>query len=97
MTQRCAGCALHIASAPRAQPSALRRYARAHTYPGPLGCAALSMPRGVEAELATKTDLRALELALKSDIRELEYRLIIKLGAMMAVAIAAVATLAKVL
>lgn len=40
----------------------------------------------LEAELATKTDLR-----------ELEYRLIIKLGAMMMAAIAAVATLVKLL
>lgn len=48
MTQRCAGCALHIPSAPRAQPSALRRYVRAHNDPGPLGFAALSGPRGKE-------------------------------------------------
>ena len=40
----------------------------------------------IEAELATKTDLR-----------ELEYRLIIKLGAMMMAAIAVVATLVKLL
>lgn len=40
----------------------------------------------LEAELATKTDLR-----------ELEYRLIIKLGAMMMAAIAMVATLVKLL
>jgi hypothetical protein len=40
----------------------------------------------VEAELATKTDLR-----------ELEYRLIIKLGAMMMASIAVVATLVKLL
>jgi hypothetical protein len=40
----------------------------------------------MEAELATKTDLR-----------ELEYRLIIKLGAMMMASIAVVATLVKLL
>jgi len=40
----------------------------------------------LEAELATKTDLR-----------ELEYRLIIKLGAMMMASIAVVATLVKLL
>jgi hypothetical protein len=40
----------------------------------------------IEAELATKTDLR-----------ELEYRLIIKLGAMVVVAVGVVATLVKIL
>jgi hypothetical protein len=40
----------------------------------------------LEAEIATKTDLR-----------ELEYRLIIKLGAMIVVAISIVATLVKLL
>jgi hypothetical protein len=40
----------------------------------------------VEAELATKTDLR-----------ELEYRLVIKLGAMTMAAVAAVAALVKLL
>ena len=51
----------------------------------------------VEAELATKIDLQALELALKSEIRELEYRLTIKLGAMMMAAVAAVAALVKLI
>ncbi len=51
----------------------------------------------VEAELATKSDLQALELALKSEIRELEYRLIIKLGAIMMGAVAVVAALVKLL
>jgi hypothetical protein len=51
----------------------------------------------LEAELATKTDLRALELALKADVRELEYRLIIKLGAMMMASVAVVAALVKLL
>ena len=37
------------------------------------------------------------ELATKADLRELEYRLIIKLGAMMMAAIAAVAALVKLL
>lgn len=40
----------------------------------------------IEAEIATKTDLR-----------ELEYRLIIKLGTMIVVAIGVVATLVKLL
>lgn len=51
----------------------------------------------LEAELTTKTDLHALELALKAEVRELEYRLIIKLGGMMAAAIAVVAALVKLL
>lgn len=37
------------------------------------------------------------ELATKTDLRELEYRLIIKLGAMMMAAVAAVAALVKLL
>ncbi|WP_462320515.1 DUF1640 domain-containing protein [Halochromatium sp.] len=51
----------------------------------------------IEAEVATKTDLQALELALKAEVRELEYRLIIKLGGMMTVAIAVIAVLVKLL
>ncbi|MBK5965009.1 DUF1640 domain-containing protein [Thiocystis minor] len=51
----------------------------------------------IEADLATKADLHALELALKADTRELEYRLIIKLGAMMMASIATVAALVKLL
>jgi hypothetical protein len=37
------------------------------------------------------------EVATKSDLRELEYRLLIKLGAMIVVAVGAVATLVKLL
>lgn len=37
------------------------------------------------------------EIATKSDLRELEYRLIIKLGTMIVVAIGVVATLVKLL
>jgi hypothetical protein len=37
------------------------------------------------------------EVATKSDLRELEYRLVIKLGAMIVVAVSAVATLVKLL
>ena len=37
------------------------------------------------------------ELATKSDLRELEYRLVIKLGAMMMAAVAVVAALVKLL
>jgi len=48
------------------------------------------------AEAFREAHLEA-ELATKSDLRELEYRLIIKLGAMMMVAIAVVVTLVKLL
>ena len=37
------------------------------------------------------------ELATKADLRELEYRLVIKLGSMMMAAVAIVATLVKLL
>jgi hypothetical protein len=37
------------------------------------------------------------EVATKSDLRELEYRLVIKLGVMIVVAVGAVATLVKLL
>ncbi len=37
------------------------------------------------------------ELATKSDLRELEYRLVIKLGAMMMAAVAVVAAMVKLL
>lgn len=45
-----------------------------------------------EAFLAAHTEAT---LATKIDLRELEYRLVIKLGAMMMAAVAAVATLVK--
>jgi len=48
------------------------------------------------AEAFREAHLEA-ELATKSDLRELEYRLIIKLGAMMMAAIAVVVTLVKLL
>jgi hypothetical protein len=48
------------------------------------------------AEAFREAHLEA-ELATKSDLRELEYRLIIKLGGMMMAAIAVVATLVKLL
>ena len=46
------------------------------------------------AEAFKEAHLEA-ELATRTDLRELEYRLIIKLGAMMMAAIAVVATLVK--
>jgi hypothetical protein len=48
------------------------------------------------AEAFKEAHLEA-ELATKTDLRELEYRLVIKLGAMMMAAIAVVATLVKLL
>jgi hypothetical protein len=46
-----------------------------------------------EAELATKRDIDDL----RHDMKELEYRIVIKLGALMAFAIGVVATLVKLL
>ena len=48
------------------------------------------------AEAFREANLEA-EIATKSDLRELEYRLIIKLGTMIVVAIGVVATLARLL
>ncbi|WKJ91862.1 DUF1640 domain-containing protein [Methylomonas montana] len=49
--------------------------------------------RLIEDKLATKNDLMELENNLRRDIRELEYRVIIKLGTLMAASITVVATL----
>lgn len=51
----------------------------------------------IEANLATKRDLKELEVKLTRDIEALGYRLTIRLGGMMALAIGVVATLVKVL
>lgn len=48
------------------------------------------------AEAFREVNLEA-EIAIKTDLRELEYRLIIKLGTMIVVAIGVVATLVKLL
>lgn len=53
--------------------------------------------RLIEDKLATKNDLVELENNLRRDMRELEYRIIIKLGGLMAMSIAVVATLVKLL
>jgi hypothetical protein len=45
--------------------------------------------------LATKEDLERFKIDLQRDLHELEQRMIIKLGALMAVAVGAVATLIK--
>ena len=47
--------------------------------------------------LALKRDIKELETTLKRDIKELEMRLTIRLGTMMAISIAVVATLVKLL
>ncbi|TAN51873.1 MAG: DUF1640 domain-containing protein [Methylococcaceae bacterium] len=49
----------------------------------------------IEDKLATKNDLIELEANLRRDMKELEYRIIIKLGMLMAVSIGVVATLVK--
>jgi hypothetical protein len=46
---------------------------------------------------AFRTAHAEAELATKTDLRELEYRLVIKLGAMIMAAVAAVAALVKLL
>ena len=48
-------------------------------------------------KLVTKNDLAELENNLRQDMRELEYRIIIKLGSLIAVSIAIVVTLVKLL
>lgn len=51
----------------------------------------------IEDKLATKKDLAEMELRFDTKLKELEYRLTIRLGGMMAAAIAVVATLVKIL
>jgi hypothetical protein len=58
---------------------------------------ACEQARLIEDKLATKNDLVELENNLRRDMRELEYRIIIKLGGLMAASIAVVATLVKLL
>jgi hypothetical protein len=49
----------------------------------------------IEDRLATKGDLLDLERRINSKMKELEYRLVIRLGGMMAASIAIVAALVK--
>ncbi|MBM2813720.1 MAG: hypothetical protein HW421_482 [Ignavibacteria bacterium] len=51
----------------------------------------------IEDKIATKRDLKELETTLQRDIKELELRMIIKLGALLAMSIAIVAVLVKLL
>ena len=48
-------------------------------------------------ELATKTDLNALEARLTAQIREIELRMTIKLGSMLVIAVGVIAALVKLL
>jgi len=50
-----------------------------------------------ETETATRHDLKELELTLKAEMQAMEYRMTIKLGGMMAVSVAIVAALVKLL
>jgi len=58
---------------------------------------AAEQARLIEDKLATKNDLVELENNLRRDMKELEYRMIIKLGTLMVLAIGVMATLVKLL
>jgi len=47
--------------------------------------------------LAVKTEIKDLRTELKGDMKELEYRLIIKMGAMIGLAVGLIVTLGKIL
>ena len=51
----------------------------------------------IDEKLATKQDLKELEERLRRDMKELEFRLTIRLGSMMVIAVGAVAALVKLL
>jgi hypothetical protein len=51
----------------------------------------------IEDKLATKNDLIELEANLRRDMKELEYRIIIKMGSLMAIQIGVIAALVKLL
>lgn len=51
----------------------------------------------IDEKLATKQDLMELEERLRRDMKELEFRLTIRLGSMMVVAVVVVAALDKLL
>ena len=56
-----------------------------------------SQAKLIDEKLATKQDLKELEERLRRDMKELEFRLTIRLGSMMVIAVGAVATLVKLL
>jgi hypothetical protein len=51
----------------------------------------------LQERLATKQDVESLRLEIQRDLRELEYRMVIKLGGMIVIAVTAVAALVKLL
>lgn len=51
----------------------------------------------VEGNLASKQDLKNLELQIKQDVERLEYRLTIKLGTIVTIALGAFTALSKML
>ncbi len=51
----------------------------------------------IEDKLATKNDLIELGANLRLDMKELEYRIIIKMGSLMAIQIGVIAALVKLL
>lgn len=58
---------------------------------------ASSQAKLIDEQLATKKDLKELEERLRRDMKELEFRLTIRLGSMMVIAVGAVAALVKLL
>jgi hypothetical protein len=50
-----------------------------------------------ELEINLQRDMKGLEISLKRDSKDLEYRMIIKLGTLMVVAVSAMAALTKLL
>jgi hypothetical protein len=58
---------------------------------------AAEQARLIEDKLATTHDLVELEANLRRDLKELEYRMTIKLGTLMVLAIGVMATLVKLL
>lgn len=51
----------------------------------------------IQERLATKQDVESLRLEIQRDLKELEYRMVIKLGAMIVIAVTVVAALVKLL
>ena len=58
---------------------------------------ARSQAKLINEQLATKQDLKELEERLRRDMKELEFRLTIRLGSMIVIAVGAVAALVKLL
>jgi len=58
---------------------------------------ASSQAKLIDGKLATKQGLKKLEERLRRDMKEFEFRLTIRLGSMMVIAVGAVAALVKLL